>query len=133
MNLNIENKILIPILLLVILPLLAVGIFYYRNSQNLFLNNLKKEIENDLIEVKNIIKTERNLSENNIIEKINIIKEVDLIVYDIDEKNLIQNKFKIKDNNLLRLIKENDLKEKREFNINFDDKLVSFVKIEELN
>lgn len=133
MNLNIENKILIPILLLVILPLLAVGIFYYKNSQNLFLNNIEKEIQDDLKEVKNIIKSEDNVSQNNIIEKINNIKEIDLIVYDMNIDKLIQNKFTIKENKLLDLIIENSSNKKEKFNVNFDDKLVSFVKIEQLN
>jgi len=134
MNLNIENKILIPILFLVILPLLAVGIFYYRNSQNLFLKNIEDDIKGDLNEVQNIIRNEYNTSENDIIKRIYSIKEIDLIIYDINTNKLIHNRFGVKENELLDLMnKEGISNNEKEFNVTINDRLISFLRIEKLN
>ena len=134
MNLNIENKILIPILFLVILPLLAVGIFYYRNSQNLFIKNMEDDIKDDLNEVQNIIRNDYNTSENDLIKRIYSIKEIDLIIYDINTNRLIHNRFGVKDNELLDLMnKEGISNNEKEFNVTINDRLISFLRIEKLN
>jgi len=134
MNLNIENKILIPILFLVILPLLAVGIFYYRNSQNLFIKNMEDDIKDDLNEVQNIIRNEYNTSENDLIKRIYSIKEIDLIIYDINTNRLIHNRFGVKDNELLDLMNKEGLSNnEKEFNVTINDRLISFLRIEKFN
>jgi len=134
MNLNIENKILIPILFLVILPLLAVGIFYYRNSQNLFIKNMEDDIKDDLNEVQNIIRNDYNTSENDLIKRIYSIKEIDLIIYDINTNRLIHNRFGVKDNELLDLMNKEGLSNnEKEFNVTINDRLISFLRIEKFN
>ncbi|SKC40723.1 sensor histidine kinase [Maledivibacter halophilus] len=50
MKWDIENKILIPFMILIILPILIIGIVSYWNGYQLLLNNKIKEVENNLHE-----------------------------------------------------------------------------------
>ena len=55
MKLDIENKILIPFLLLIIVPTLVVGGFFYWNSNQLFLDSQKNNMKKDLLLVVNYL------------------------------------------------------------------------------
>ncbi|MGM0411030.1 MAG: ATP-binding protein [Bacillota bacterium] len=132
MNLDIENKILIPVLFLVIFPLLAVGLFYYRSSQNLFLENIEEELEKDLLEVKNIVDYDIG-SEEEQINNIKKIKEIELLIYNTNNDEIIFDEFNNEKSEIKTLInKHNSLGEKK-FNLQFDNKLYSFIQIEGLS
>lgn len=132
MNLDIENKILIPVLFLVIFPILAVGIFYYQSSQRLFLEKIEDELRNDLIEVSNII-SRNSTNDVTIIEEIKAIKEMKLIIYDSGNEELLYNDYNYSKNKLRNLIQSKITEGEEEFNINSDNKLLSFIKIESLD
>jgi nitrogen fixation/metabolism regulation signal transduction histidine kinase len=82
MNLDIENKILIPFLLLVIVPVIAVGIFSYKGNYRLLRENIIEELEVDLSEISNIIAENNQLETEDLIKKIKQIKNNDLLFVD---------------------------------------------------
>lgn len=55
MRFDIENKILIPFLLLIIIPTLVVGGVFYWNSNQLFVDSQKNNMAKDLVQVVNYI------------------------------------------------------------------------------
>lgn len=57
MRIDIENKILIPFLLLIIIPTLMVGGVFYWNSNKLLVESQKHNMANDLIHVVNYLDT----------------------------------------------------------------------------
>ncbi|MFW6008921.1 MAG: ATP-binding protein [archaeon] len=132
MNLDIENKILIPVLFLVIFPLLAVGLFYYRSSQNLFLKNIEEELEKDLLEVKNIVDYDIG-SEEEQINNIKKIKEIELLIYNTSSDEIIFDEFNNEKSEIKALINKHNSLGKKKFNLQFDNKLYSFIQIEGLS
>jgi len=82
LKLDIENKILIPFLILVIIPILAVGIVSYKGSYHLFLENKIMEMQADIDEVARIIELNKNFSREDIINYIKDLKQTRIIIID---------------------------------------------------
>ena len=133
MRIDIENKILVPVLLLVIIPVLAVGIFYYKGSHKLFLNKIEEELNTDLIEVENIIKENKEKDNKDIIDNIKDIKELPLIIYDKNKNFYINNDYNIDNKKLSKLMSSHISTAEKTFEIKANDNLLYFNKIKDLN
>ncbi len=95
MKLDIENKILIPFLILVIIPILAVGIVSYKGSYHLFLENKIMEMQSDIDEVSRIIELNKNFGREDIINHIKDLKQTRIIIID-HSGNLVYSDYDIK-------------------------------------
>ncbi|MFW6282346.1 MAG: HAMP domain-containing protein, partial [bacterium] len=131
MKLDIENKILIPFLMLIILPLLAVGIFFYQSSSNLFRDRLKDEMVKDLNEINNLVEKYQDQNPEDFINMVNDIKNNRVLLFNIKKDQLYSNN---EISNIMKIQKEiinNINKEEDEFNFEIegeDKKLFSFKK-----
>jgi len=95
LKLDIENKILIPFLILVIIPILAVGIVSYKGSYHLFLENKIMEMQSDIDEVSRIIELNKNFGREDIINHIKDLKQTRIIIID-HSGNLVYSDYDIK-------------------------------------
>lgn len=131
MKLDIENKILIPFLMLIILPLLAVGIFFYQSSSNLFRDRLKDEMVKDLNEINNLVERYQDQNPENFINMVNDIKNNRVLLFDIKKDQLYSNNEISNTMKIQEEIIDNINKEEDEFNFEIegeDKKLFSFKK-----
>lgn len=80
MKLDIENKILIPFLILVIVPVIAVGIVSYIGGYQIFTETKKKELNNSLNETISILELiEKDVSNGIITEEEAQIKALEYL------------------------------------------------------
>jgi len=81
MKLDIENKILIPFIILIIVSIFAVGLVSYKGSYSLLLESNVKELQDDLAEIAAVIEqNDLDLSNDQIAGEIKKIKNNNLIV-----------------------------------------------------
>lgn len=107
MKLDIENKILIPFIILIIVSIFAVGLVSYKGSYSLLLESNVKELQDDLAEIAAVIEqNDLGLSNDQIAGEIKKIKNNNLIVVNRTGE-VIYNDYKMKDNlDLLDKLKE---------------------------
>ncbi|NPV44719.1 MAG: PAS domain S-box protein [Firmicutes bacterium] len=136
MKLDIENKILIPFLILVIVPVIAVGIVSYIGGYQIFTEAKKKELNNSLNETISILELiEKDVSNGIITEEeaqikaleyLSNFKKNNLCIVDISGNTVFDNSSeKIETEDLIYQILE-DKKGRFEGNQNFQTSLISY-------
>ncbi len=112
MKLDIENKILIPFIILVIVSIFAVGLVSYNGSYHLFLDNKRTELKEDIEEISKIVKSKKlknnSLTLNEIVNNVKIIKSNKLIILD-NSKNILYSDYDTEINlNINKNLKETE-------------------------
>jgi len=136
MKLDIENKILIPFLILVIVPVIAVGIVSYIGGYQIFTETKKKELNNSLNETISILELiEKDVSNGIITEEeaqikaleyLSNLKKNNLCIVDINGNTVFDNSSeKIETEDLIHQILK-DKKGRVEGNQNFQTRLISY-------
>lgn len=136
MKLDIENKILIPFLILVIVPVIAVGIVSYIGGYQIFTEAKKKELNNSLNETISILELiEKDVSNGIITEEeaqikaleyLSNFKKNNLCIVDINGNTVFDNSSeKIETEDLIHQILK-DKKGRFEGNQNFQTSLISY-------
>lgn len=136
MKLDIENKILIPFLILVIVPVIAVGIVSYIGGYQIFTEAKKKELNNSLNETISILELiEKDVSNGIITEEeaqikaleyLSNFKKNNLCIVDINGNTVFDNSSeKIEIEDLIHQILK-DKKGRFEGNQNFQTSLISY-------
>jgi PAS domain S-box-containing protein len=136
MKLDIENKILIPFLILVIVPVIAVGIVSYIGGYQIFTEAKKKELNNSLNETISILELiEKDVSNGIITEEeaqikaleyLSNFKKNNLCIVDINGNTVFDNSSeKIETEDLIYQILK-DKKGRFEGNQNFQTSLISY-------
>ncbi|MDK2985884.1 MAG: two-component system, NtrC family, sensor histidine kinase AtoS [Clostridia bacterium] len=83
MKLDIENKILIPFIILIIISIFAVGLVSYNGSYHLLLESKLAELQEDLEEISRIIeRSDFNLTSDQLVTNIKKLKKNNLIIID---------------------------------------------------